>query len=92
VRENSRIADNLTYASVPLDTILAMARRAAVAKPDALVGWCTNFPTALVAAQIEAETGIPFYDATSIIVWRALRLLGVETRHIRDWGAVFARD
>jgi maleate isomerase len=92
VRENSRIADNLTYASVPLDTILAMARRAAAAKPDALLGWCTNFPSALVAAQIEAETGIPFYDATSIIIWRALRLMGVETRHIRDWGAVFARD
>lgn len=91
-RENSRIADNLTYASVPLDTILAMARRAAAAKPDALLGWCTNFPTAWIAAQIEAETGIPFYDATSIIVWRALRRMGVETRRIRDWGGVFQRD
>jgi len=92
VRENARIADNLTYASIPLPSILDMARRAAAAKPDALIGWCTNFPTACIASRIEAETGIPFYDATSIIVWKALRLLGQETAHIRDWGRVFALD
>ncbi|MBI3505244.1 MAG: Asp/Glu/hydantoin racemase [Proteobacteria bacterium] len=92
VRENARIADNLAYASVPMETILDMARRAADARPDALLGWCTNFPTACVAARIEAETGIPFYDATSIILWKALRLLGLETSHIADWGRVFALD
>lgn len=92
VRENARIADNLAYASVPMSEILDMARRAATAKPDALLGWCTNFPTAVVAARIEAETGIPFYDATSIIVWKALRLLDVETKGIVGWGGVFALD
>ena len=89
---NARIADNLAYASVPMSEILDMARRAAKAKPDALIGWCTNFPTAVVAVQVEAETGIPFYDATSIIVWKALRLLDVETKHISGWGRVFALD
>ena len=42
-----------------------------------------------MAAEIEAETGIPFYDATSIVVWKALRLLGVDTAAIGDWGGVF---
>jgi maleate isomerase len=92
VRENARIADNLAYASVPMAEILAMAHRAAEARPDALLGWCTNFPTALVASTIEAETGVPFYDATSIIVWKALRLLGVPTGHIKGWGRVFELD
>jgi maleate isomerase len=89
VRENSRIADNLTYAGVPMATIRDMALRAAKAKPDALLGWCTNFPAACVAAEIEAETGIPFYDATSIVVWKALRLLGVDAAAIDGWGGVF---
>ncbi len=92
VRENARIADNLAYASVPMETILDMARRAADARPDAILGWCTNFPTACVASRIEAETGIPFYDATSIIVWKALRLMGIDTAPVKGWGRVFGLD
>lgn len=90
-RENSRMADNLSYASVPLAEIRAMARKAAAAKPDAILGWCTNYPSAWVAAEIEAETGIPFLDATTIVLWQALKMLGVDpTPAARDWGRVFA--
>jgi maleate isomerase len=89
-RANSRLADNLSYASVPLDDIRAQARDAAKAKPDVLLGWCTNFPSAFVAAEIEAETGIPFHDATTIVLWKALKMLGVDpSPAARDWGRVF---
>lgn len=90
-RANSRLTDNLSYASVPLDDIRAQARAAAMAKPDVLLGWCTNFPSAVVAAEMEAETGIPFHDATTIVIWKALLMLGVDPAPAaRDWGGVFA--
>lgn len=89
-RANSRLTDNLSYASAPLDDIRAQARAAAAAKPDVLIGWCTNFPSAFVAAEIEAETGIPFHDATTIVLWKALKMLGVDpSPAARDWGRVF---
>jgi maleate isomerase len=90
-RANSRLADNLSYASVPLDDIRAQARDAAKAKPDVLLGWCTNFPSAFVAAEIEAETGIPFHDATTVVLWKALKMLGVDPAPAAsEWGRVFA--
>ncbi|MFM7346902.1 MAG: hypothetical protein ACKO1J_16220 [Tagaea sp.] len=89
-RANSRLTDNLSYASAPLDDIRAQARAAAAAKPDVLIGWCTNFPSAVVAAEMEAETGIPFHDATTIVLWKALKMLGVDPAPAAaEWGQVF---
>jgi maleate isomerase len=89
-RSNSRLADNLSYASVPLDDIRAQAREAAKAKPDVLLGWCTNFPSAFVAAEIEAETGIPFHDATTVVLWKALKMLAVDPAPAApEWGGAF---
>lgn len=89
-RANSRLADNLSYASVKLDDIRAQAHDAAAAKPDVLLGWCTNFPSAFVAAEIEAETGIPFHDATTIVLWKAPKILGVDpSPAASEWGRVF---
>ena len=89
-RSNLRLTDNLSYAFVPLTTIREQAREAAKAKPDVLIGWCTNYPAAIVAAEIEAETGIPFHDATSIVIWKALKMLGVDpSPAAAAWGGVF---
>ncbi len=89
-RSNLRLTDNLSYAFVPLDTIREQARDAAKAKPDVLIGWCTNYPAAIVAAEIEGETGIPFHDATSIVIWKALKMLGVDpSPAAAAWGGVF---
>ncbi len=91
-RSNLRLTDNLSYAFVPLDTIREQARDAAKAKPDVLIGWCTNYPAAIVATEIEAETGIPFHDATSIVIWKALKMLNVDpSSAAAAWGAVFKR-
>ncbi len=91
-RANLAIADNLAYASVELATIIDMARDVARARPDVIVGWCTNFPSGFLADEIEAETGIPVVDATTVVLWQALRMLRIGTKDIRDWGRIFALD
>jgi maleate isomerase len=84
------LSDNLSYASVPLERIAAMARTVAAVKPQAIVCLCTNFPAAVLAAPLEAELGLPVYDSTALGVWHALQLAGVDsTPAVAQWGSLF---
>lgn len=85
------LADNLSYAQIPLDDIVGLLRDVAASRPQAIVTYCTNFPAAPVVAEMEDELGIPIYDSTSIVVWRTLSMLGLDTRPGRDWGRAFER-
>ena len=88
---HSGLSDNLSYASVPTQDIAEMARSVAVAKPQAIVCLCTNFPAAILAAPLEAELGIPVYDSTALGVWHALQLCGADTRGaVALWGSLFS--
>lgn len=87
---HSGFTDNFSYCTVPDADIVAMIRKVAVAKPDAIVTFCTNFPAAHLAAPLEQETGIPIYDTTSIGVWDSLSRAGVETARGARWGSLFA--
>jgi maleate isomerase len=84
------LADNLSYASVPLKQIEAMVRSVAAARPQAVLCLCTNFPAAVVVAPLEAELGLPIYDTTALGAWHALRLAGVDTAPAAArWGSLF---
>lgn len=84
------LADNLSYASVPLARIESMVRSVAAAKPQAVLCLCTNFPAAVVVAPLETELGLPIYDTTALGAWHALRLAGVDTSPAAQrWGSLF---
>jgi maleate isomerase len=84
------LADNLSYASVPLAQIETMVRSVAAARPQAVLCLCTNFPAAVVVAPLEAELGLPIYDTTALGAWHALRLAGVDTAPAAArWGSLF---
>jgi maleate isomerase len=86
------LSDNLSYASVPLEHIAAMAREVAAAKPQAIVCLCTNFPAAVMAAPMETELGLPVFDSAALGVWHALRLAGVDTSPAAaHWGSLFGQ-
>jgi maleate isomerase len=87
---HSGYSDNFSYCTVPDAEIVAMIRKVAAAKPDAIVTFCTNFPAAHLAAPLEQETGIPIYDTTSIGVWDGLRRAGIDTAPGVRWGSLFA--
>jgi maleate isomerase len=89
--EHAGLADNLSFSRIPLDEIAAMARRVAVARPEAILAVCTNFPAAAVAAELERELGIPVYDTVALGVWAGMRAVGVDTRPARAWGRLFER-
>ncbi|WP_207537103.1 aspartate racemase/maleate isomerase family protein [Sabulicella rubraurantiaca] len=70
------LSDNLGFASVPEEAILAQACRLAP-HCDALCAWCTNYPSGLLEREIEAETGLPLLDATLLGVAALRRIAGV---------------
>lgn len=84
------VADNLSYASLPMDSIAAMVRSVAVQRPQAILTVCTNFPAAPLVASLEAELGLPIFDTVALGLWQALRVAGLDPREAAAWGRLFA--
>jgi maleate isomerase len=67
-----------------------MVHAVAMAKPDAILIMCTNLRGAPLVANWEKELGIPVYDSVSTVVWKSLRLAGIDTRRVQGWGRLFS--
>jgi len=80
---------NYSFAEVEADTIRTMVRELAKENVQAITTFCTNLHAAHLAEALEAETGIPLYDTISAVVWKSLRLAGVDTRALKGWGRLF---
>jgi maleate isomerase len=83
------IRDNYSFAGVTADRLRAMAREVAKARPEAITFFCTNLRGAPLAEALEAELGIPVYDTISTVVWKSLKLAGIDTGRVRGWGSLF---
>jgi len=84
------VADNLDFAAVPDATIAAMVRDVAVARPDAILAWCTNFPAAYTVDALEREVDIPILDSVTLAVWGGLAQIGAADARGRRWGRLFS--
>ncbi len=51
--------------------------------------FCTNLRGAPLVNELELELGVPIYDSIAAVVWKALRLAGVDTRRLTRWGRLF---
>ena len=87
---HSDLRDNLSFARVPAADIVAMLRKVAESRPQAIVTFCTNFPAAPLVAEMEAELGLPIYDSTLLPIWKGLKIAGVDPARGRAWGRLFA--
>jgi maleate isomerase len=83
------IQDNFAFAEVSEDTLRRMILEVAEERPDAIGIICTNLPAASLVAALERETGIPIYDTIATVVWKSLRLAGVDPGLVSGWGRVF---
>jgi len=83
------LSENFSFAEVPDDVLAEMMREAAFARPDAVTTFCTNLHAAHLARPFELETDIPAYDTVATVVWKALRMLDVDTSPLSSWGTMF---
>jgi maleate isomerase len=83
------LQDNFSFSEVPVSQIETMAREVAKEKPDAIAIICTNLHAAPSVAKLEHEMGIPIYDTIATVVWKCLKLAGVDTKRVAGWGSLF---
>jgi maleate isomerase len=80
---------NFSFALVREDTIAAMIREVARAEPEAVATVCTNLRAAPLAPALERSLGVPLLDTIAVVVWKSLRLAGVDASRVQGWGACF---
>ncbi len=89
------LQDNFSFSQVTEEEIREMVREVMSGpeptRPEAVAIYCTNLRGAPMAAALEAEFGVPVYDTIATVVWKSLRLAGVDTRRLARWGSLFAR-
>ena len=83
------ITVNFKFGEVEPDTLRAMLREAAKAKPDAMTVMCTNLHAAQLVEELEAELNIPIYDSVATVVWQALKTVGIAPSELKGWGRLF---
>ena len=83
------IRDNFAFSDVNGDTLKEMVLQVAKARPDAITVLCTNLNGAPLVEALEAETGIPVYDATATALWGALRVAKADPGRVKGWGRLF---
>lgn len=83
------LQDNFSFAEVPDTQLAIMMREAAFARPDAVTTFCTNLHAAHLVRAFEMATDIPTYDTVATVVWKSLRMLGVDTKPLASWGRLF---
>jgi maleate isomerase len=83
------LQDNFSFSEVPVSQLEAMIHDVAKTSPDAITIICTNLRAAPSVAKLERETGIPIYDTIATVVWKCLRLSGVDTTRVTGWGSLF---
>ena len=83
------ITVNFKFGEVEPDTLRAMLREAAKAKPDAMTVMCTNLHAAQLVEELEAELNIPIYDSVATVVWQALKTVGIAPSELKGWGSLF---
>jgi maleate isomerase len=83
------ISVNFDFAEVEPQTLERLAREVAAARPDAITMLCTNLRSAQLVEKLERELGVPIFDSTATVVWKALKLVGADTRQVQGWGRLF---
>ena len=81
---------NFAFSEVAEETLREMLNQVAAAAPEAAVTLCTNLRGAPLAQGFEAETGIPLLDSISVVVWKSLKLAGIDPGRVSGWGRLFS--
>jgi maleate isomerase len=89
--EHLGIKVNFDFSLIEPETITAMVRAVAKARPQAIAVLCTNMDGASLAEGLERETGIPLYDSIATAVCGALRAARVDPARVAGWGSLFRR-
>ncbi|MFX6234587.1 hypothetical protein ABTF60_19260, partial [Acinetobacter baumannii] len=81
------LQDNFSFSEVTPAQLETMLRAVAAEKPEAIAIICTNLKAAPLVPRLELETGIPIYDTIATVVWKCLKMTGIDPRRVSEWGS-----
>ncbi|NRH28774.1 aspartate/glutamate racemase family protein [Pseudomonas sp. MS19] len=84
------ISVNFDFAEVDAQTLTRQVMDMAKTNPAAILTYCTNLQATPLVKEWEAELGIAVIDTTATVVWKMLRMCGIDTTTINGWGRFFA--
>lgn len=80
---------NFSFAEVAAAELEQMILAVAEAQPQAITTFCTNLQAAPLVDRLEQKIQIPIYDTIAVVIWKALKMVGVDTSQITKWGRLF---
>ncbi|THU04488.1 Asp/Glu/hydantoin racemase [Lampropedia puyangensis] len=83
------LSDNHAFGLLTPELLWQRMQQTLVAKPQAIVTYCTNLRAAQLAQRFEQEYGVPVLDTVSTTVWGMLRAAGADPALVRNWGQLF---
>jgi len=81
---------NYSFAAHTEATVARLVREVAAARPEAIAIHCTNFRGGGIAADLEAELGIPVLDSVAVSLWGAIGAAGADAGRLARHGRVFS--
>lgn len=83
---------NFDFSEVTPKKITSMIYRTAAERPQAIVTFCTNLRAAPLVDELEQALSIPIYDTISAVVWKSLKIAGVDPTPVKGWGRLFTES
>lgn len=81
---------NFSFSEVTAEQLTTMIDKVAAERPQAIVTFCTNLRAAPLVDEREQALGVPIYDTISAVVWKSLKIVGVDPAGVKGWGRLFA--
>lgn len=81
---------NFDFSKVTADQLTSLLSKVAAERPQAIVTFCTNLRAAPLVDELEQALGLPIYDTISAVVWKSLKMAGVDPTDVKGWGRLFA--
>jgi maleate isomerase len=83
---------NFDFSKVTAETLTALIHQVAAERPEAIVTFCTNLRAAPLVYTLEQALNIPIYDTIAAVVWKSLKIAGVNPTDIQTWGRLFTES
>jgi maleate isomerase len=90
--QHLNLSVNFSFSEVTTDKITSLIQDVAAERPQAIVTFCTNLRAAPLVDSLESALGIPIYDTISAVVWKSLKLAGVNPAAVKGWGRLFGES
>jgi maleate isomerase len=87
--QHLNLSVNFSFSEVTTNTIATLIHQVAESRPQAIVTFCTNLQAAPLVSELEQTLGIPIYDTISAVIWKSLKIAGVDPAEVTGWGQLF---